>query len=66
MPESGIPARYSIPFFVGPAPTHTVAPRSRVGVVGAPTKYEPVQFEDYGALVSKYQYPGAEGDGADN
>ncbi len=66
MPESGIPARYSIPFFVGPAPTHTVAPLSRFVAVGAPAKYEPVKFEDYGALVSKYQYQGAEGDGADN
>jgi len=54
--DSGIPARYSIPFFVAPKPTHTIATLPRFISAERPAKYEPVQFQDYGALISKYQY----------
>lgn len=56
VPEPGIATRYSIPFFVGPAPTHTVATLPRFISPDAAPKYEPVRFEEYGAIVSKYQY----------
>lgn len=54
--EAGIPARYSIPFFVCPDFSHTVATLSRFLTADKPSKYEPVRFDEYGALVSKYQY----------
>ncbi|GAB1312374.1 Leucoanthocyanidin dioxygenase [Madurella fahalii] len=54
--EAGIPARYSIPFFVAPAPSHTVASLARFVSAETPAKYEPVKFEDYSSVISKYMY----------
>ncbi|KAK4220664.1 hypothetical protein QBC38DRAFT_172271 [Podospora fimiseda] len=58
--DSEIPARYSIPFFVGPAPSHLVATLPQFVSGGSPARYEPVKFGEYGALVSKYQYQQSE------
>ncbi|KAH6617528.1 hypothetical protein F5144DRAFT_541730 [Chaetomium tenue] len=54
--ETGVPARRSMPFFVGPEPSHTVATLPRFVGAENPGKYEPVRFDEYGALVSKYHY----------
>ncbi|KAI1418056.1 Clavaminate synthase-like protein [Hypoxylon sp. FL1857] len=54
--ETGIPARYSIPFFVVPEFSHTIATLSRFTTAETPAKYEPVRFDEYGSLISKYQY----------
>ncbi|KAI1401789.1 Clavaminate synthase-like protein [Hypoxylon fuscum] len=56
VPESGIPARYSIPFFVAPDFSHTIATLDRFITADSPPKYDPVRFDQYGSLVSKYQY----------
>lgn len=56
VPEAGIPARYSIPFFVGPSMSHTVAALPRFVTREKPLKYKPVRFDQYGELISKYQY----------
>lgn len=57
LPESGIlPARYSIPFFVAPSSSHVVATLPRFVTAETPAKYEPVRFDEYGAIISKYQY----------
>ncbi|KAK0610098.1 hypothetical protein B0T17DRAFT_565994 [Bombardia bombarda] len=56
VPSSGIPARYSIPFFVNPPPSLDIATLPRFVTAEMPVKYEPVRYEDYSALVSKYQY----------
>ncbi|KAI2465741.1 Clavaminate synthase-like protein [Annulohypoxylon bovei var. microspora] len=58
--ESGIPARYSIPFFICPGFSHTVETLPRFVTAEKPVKYEPVRFDEYGSLVSKYQYQGGE------
>ncbi|KAK4210213.1 Clavaminate synthase-like protein [Rhypophila decipiens] len=61
VPVTGLPARYSIPFFVGPMPSHTVATLSRfITPDSSPAKYEPVKFGEYGSIVSQYQYEGEE------
>ncbi|KAM7203849.1 hypothetical protein V8F20_003855 [Naviculisporaceae sp. PSN 640] len=58
-PSDGLPARYSIPFFVGPKPSHTIATLPRfIDPVSSPAKYEPVVFEKYGCMVSQHQYEG--------
>ncbi|KAK3681817.1 hypothetical protein B0T22DRAFT_531172 [Podospora appendiculata] len=54
--ESRIPARYSIPFFVSPAPSHTVETLPQFVAPGTPIKYAPIKFQDYNAFISKYQY----------
>lgn len=54
--ERGVPARRSIPFFIGPRPEHTVATLPRFVSGERPGKYEPVRFDKYGELVSKYHY----------
>jgi isopenicillin N synthase-like dioxygenase len=54
--ESGIPARYSIPFFVGPSLSHVISTLPQFITSDKPAKYEPVRFDEYGSLVSKYQY----------
>lgn len=56
VPDSGIAARYSIPFFVGPAPSHVISTLPQFITAEKPAKYEPVRFDEYGAIVSKYQY----------
>ncbi len=56
VPESGIPARYSVPFFVCPDFAYTVATLSRFITTDNPEKYWPVIFDQYGSIVSKYQY----------
>jgi len=58
--ESGLPPRYSIPFFVGPAPFHTVETLPRFVTPENVGKYEPVRFADYGDLIGKKQYKGEE------
>ncbi|KAM7200766.1 Clavaminate synthase-like protein [Rhypophila sp. PSN 637] len=61
VPQTGVPARYSIPFFVGPMPSHTVATLPRfITPDSSPAKYKPVKFEEYGSIVSQYQYQGEE------
>jgi isopenicillin N synthase-like dioxygenase len=54
--EPGIPARYSVPFFVAPDFSHTVETLPRFITSDNPGKYEPVRFDQYGSIVSKYQY----------
>ncbi|KAJ4420983.1 hypothetical protein N0V82_004025 [Gnomoniopsis sp. IMI 355080] len=54
--DAGIPARYSIAFFVGPRMSHTVAALPHFVTQEQPLKYEPVRFDKYGELISKYQY----------
>jgi isopenicillin N synthase-like dioxygenase len=54
--EKGVPARRSIPFFVGPEPKHTVKTLPRFVSEENPGKYDPVRFDQYGELVSKYHY----------
>jgi len=54
--EGGIPGRRTIPFFVGPVPSHTVATLPRFVDAENPARYEPVRFDQYGAIVSKYHY----------
>ncbi|KAI0843506.1 Clavaminate synthase-like protein [Hypoxylon sp. FL0890] len=56
VPETGIPARYSIPFFVCPDYFHTIATLPRFITGENPVKYEPVRFDEYGSVISKYQY----------
>ncbi|KAF8303107.1 Clavaminate synthase-like protein [Clavulina sp. PMI_390] len=54
--EKGVPVRYSIPFFCAPAMTGLVTTLPRFITEDRPAKYEPVRFEDYGSIASKYQY----------
>ncbi|KAI0538530.1 oxidoreductase-like protein [Xylaria digitata] len=56
VPATGIPARYSIPFFVCPDFSYTVSTHTEFTSEGNPAKYEPIRFDQYGAIVSKYQY----------
>ncbi|KAI2777391.1 Clavaminate synthase-like protein [Daldinia loculata] len=56
VPETGIPARYSIPFFTAPDFTHVVETLPRFVTTENPKKYGPVRFDEYGSVVSKYQY----------
>ncbi|KAI1371319.1 Clavaminate synthase-like protein [Hypoxylon crocopeplum] len=58
VPDSGIPARYSIPFFTCPDFSHTIATLPRFVTTESPAKYEPVRFDEYGSVISKYQYQG--------
>ncbi|KAI1322717.1 oxidoreductase-like protein [Xylariaceae sp. FL0255] len=58
VPSQGIPARYSIPFFVCPDFSYTVSTHPRFISEGKVSKYEPIRFDQYGALISKYQYAG--------
>ncbi|KAI2618344.1 Clavaminate synthase-like protein [Hypoxylon sp. NC1633] len=58
VPDSGIPARYSIPFFTCPDFSHTIATLPRFITAESPAKYEPVRFDQYGSIVSRYQYQG--------
>ncbi|KUI73478.1 1-aminocyclopropane-1-carboxylate oxidase [Cytospora mali] len=56
VPDLGLPARYSIPFFVAPDFSHTISTLSHFVSKENPAKYEPVRFDQYGELISKYQY----------
>ncbi|KAI1881152.1 hypothetical protein JX265_001392 [Neoarthrinium moseri] len=56
VPESGLPARYSVPFFVAPDFSHIVETLPQFITTANPAKYEPVRFDQYGSIVSKYQY----------
>ncbi|KAM7223009.1 Clavaminate synthase-like protein [Rhypophila decipiens] len=58
--DKGVPARYSIPYFIGPKPSHTIASLPQFVTADSPAKYEPVRFDEYGALISKYQYADGE------
>jgi isopenicillin N synthase-like dioxygenase len=57
--DVGVPARYSIPFFVMPGSTHRVRTLSNFVTAEHPRKYEPVGFDDYGLMLTKYQYDGS-------
>ncbi|GAP83968.1 putative thymine dioxygenase protein [Rosellinia necatrix] len=54
----GIPPRHSIPFFVCPDFSHTVSTLPGFVAETSPAKYEPVRFDQYGAVISRYQYQG--------
>ncbi|OTA57163.1 Clavaminate synthase-like protein [Hypoxylon sp. EC38] len=54
--ETGIPPRYSIPFFVVSDFFHTISTLPRFITAETPAKYEPVRFDEYGSIISKYQY----------
>ncbi|KAI0108149.1 Clavaminate synthase-like protein [Daldinia grandis] len=56
VPDAGISARYSIPFFTAPDFSHTVATLPRFITAKTPAKYESVRFDEYGSSISKYQY----------
>ncbi|KAK6064325.1 hypothetical protein SCUP515_11854 [Seiridium cupressi] len=56
VPLSGIPARYSVPFFVAPDFSHTVTTLPQFVTPEHPIKYQPIRFDQYGSVVSKYQY----------
>ncbi|KAI1171828.1 oxidoreductase-like protein [Nemania sp. FL0916] len=56
VPPSGVPPRYSIPFFVCPDFSHTVSTLPKFVNDATPAKYEPVRFDQYGSMVSQYQY----------
>lgn len=56
VPEAGLPARYSIPFFVCPDFSHTISTAPHFISDAQKAKYEPVRFDQYGELISKYQY----------
>ncbi|KAI0803806.1 oxidoreductase-like protein [Xylaria sp. FL0064] len=56
VPPSGIPARYSIPFFTCPDFSYIVSTHAKFTSEENPAKYEPVRFDQYGAVISKYQY----------
>lgn len=51
--ESRIAARYPIPFFVAPAPSHVISTLPQFITAETPRKYGPVRFDGYGAIVSK-------------
>jgi isopenicillin N synthase-like dioxygenase len=55
-PDGGVPGRRTIPFFIGPVPSHTVATLPRFVNAENPARYEPVRFDQYGAIVGKYHY----------
>ncbi|KAI0101539.1 hypothetical protein GGR51DRAFT_563440 [Nemania sp. FL0031] len=52
----GVPARYSIPFFVMPGSTYTVRTLPNFITTEHPKNYEPVVFDEYGLMLTKYQY----------
>ncbi|KAK6220870.1 hypothetical protein LQW54_001790 [Pestalotiopsis sp. IQ-011] len=54
--EDGLPPRYSIPFFTCPDFAGTVATLPKFITDDAPRKYDPIRFDEYGSIVSKYQY----------
>ncbi|ETS83524.1 hypothetical protein PFICI_05400 [Pestalotiopsis fici W106-1] len=58
VPAPGLPPRYSIPFFTCPDFASTVATLPKFITEETPGKYEPVRFDEYGSIVSKYQYQG--------
>ncbi|KAK9418794.1 hypothetical protein SUNI508_07814 [Seiridium unicorne] len=60
VPPSGIPARYSVPFFVAPDFSHTVTTLPQFVTPEHPIKYQPIRFDQYGSVVSKYQYDNGE------
>ncbi|KAI1427949.1 Clavaminate synthase-like protein [Xylaria sp. FL1777] len=60
VPEAGLPARYSVPFFVAPDFSHTISTLPQFVTTESPAKYEPVRFGDYGSIATKYQYQSSE------
>ncbi|KAI0482649.1 Clavaminate synthase-like protein [Xylariaceae sp. FL0804] len=60
VPDAGIGPRYSIPFFVCPDFSHTVTTLGSFITADSPAKYEPVRFDEYGSMISKYQYSGGD------
>jgi isopenicillin N synthase-like dioxygenase len=47
------PARYSIPFFVGPLPEGLIEPQPSLVVAHGKQVYEPVTFNSYAAEMAK-------------
>lgn len=66
VPESGLPVRYSIPFFAGSTFDHIIAPAQIPQFVNGerPCLYEPISCIDYIAERVKHQYDGSKPDGA--
>jgi isopenicillin N synthase-like dioxygenase len=60
MPETGFPPRYSIPFFVSPAPSQLVSTLPRFITPENPKKYDELTFQEYSDMTSKYQYEESE------
>ncbi|KAJ8133423.1 hypothetical protein O1611_g200 [Lasiodiplodia mahajangana] len=56
VPPTGIPPRYSVPFFICPEFSHTVSTLPEFVTETNPAKYEPVRFDQYGSMISQYQY----------
>ncbi|KAK0632381.1 hypothetical protein B0T14DRAFT_532851 [Immersiella caudata] len=54
--DSGVPARYSIPLFVAPHPSHLVQTLPRFVSAEKPCRYESIRFQDDDALAAKYTY----------
>ncbi|KAK4447659.1 Clavaminate synthase-like protein [Podospora aff. communis PSN243] len=54
--DTGVPARYSVPFFVAPHPSQLVQTLPRFVSAEKPARYEPIRFQDYDALAAKYTY----------
>ncbi|KAI0459923.1 oxidoreductase-like protein [Xylaria acuta] len=52
----GIPPRYSIPFFLCPDFSYTVSTLAEFVTEATPASYAPVRFDQYGSMISKYQY----------
>ncbi|KAI0427757.1 oxidoreductase-like protein [Xylaria sp. FL1042] len=56
VPLSGVPAQYYMPFFVYPDSSYVVSTHVKFTSEENPGKYEPVRFDQHGAVISKYQY----------
>ncbi|KAI0106397.1 Clavaminate synthase-like protein [Nemania sp. FL0031] len=56
VPPTGIPSRYSVPFFICPDYSHTVSTLPEFTTETNPSKYTPVRFDQYGSMISQYQY----------
>ncbi|KAI1125912.1 oxidoreductase-like protein [Nemania abortiva] len=52
----GLPPRYSVPFFICPDSSHTVSTLPQFVTETSPAKYTPVRFDQYGSMISQYQY----------
>jgi isopenicillin N synthase-like dioxygenase len=54
--ESGVPARYSIPFFVAPDFSSTIASLPQFETADKPAKYEAMRFDEYVSSEIKFAY----------
>ena len=53
---SGLPARYSIPYFVDPRHDYVIKTLDRFTTPQAPAKYESIRYDEYSARITKFQY----------